>query len=69
MAKAIVRSVRANRAIQPVTTEAYLGYALWRLSPTVMKVIARLSGEGTLRYVENTSLVRTAMGWLKERTK
>lgn len=69
VAKAIVRSVRANRAIQPVTTEAYLGYALWRLSPTVMKVIARLSGEGTLRYVENTSLVRTVMGWLKERTK
>ncbi|EFV12059.1 SDR family NAD(P)-dependent oxidoreductase [Segniliparus rugosus] len=66
VAKAIVRSVSTNRAVQPVTAEAYLGYALWRLSPTVMRVVARLSGEGTLRQFERTALPQKVLGWLKK---
>jgi NAD(P)-dependent dehydrogenase (short-subunit alcohol dehydrogenase family) len=43
VAKAIVRSVQTNPAIQPVTVEAKLGYALSRLSPGLLRFSSRLA--------------------------
>jgi NAD(P)-dependent dehydrogenase (short-subunit alcohol dehydrogenase family) len=43
VARAIVRAVHTNPAIQPVTVEAKLGYALSRLSPGLVRLGARLA--------------------------
>ncbi|WOC14281.1 SDR family NAD(P)-dependent oxidoreductase [Gordonia sp. MP11Mi] len=62
VAAAIVRSVSTNRAVQPVTAESYLGYIVSRLSPTAMKAVARLSGEGALQRIEHTSFPHRLRG-------
>jgi NAD(P)-dependent dehydrogenase (short-subunit alcohol dehydrogenase family) len=41
VAEQIVAAVRKNRALVPVTAEARLGYAASRLSPRVMRLLAR----------------------------
>lgn len=58
VAAVIVRSVDKNRAVQPATAEAYLGYAFSRLSPTVMNIVARMSGDAILQRIERTSITR-----------
>lgn len=41
IARAILTAARTNPAVQPVTLEAHLTWALSRLSPTAMRLVAR----------------------------
>ena len=42
VANAIVSSVKKNKAVRPVTPEAYLLYGTSRIAPQVMRSTARL---------------------------
>jgi NAD(P)-dependent dehydrogenase (short-subunit alcohol dehydrogenase family) len=69
VAKAVVRSVHHNWAVVPVRPEAWVTYALSRLSPELLRLGVRLTGEETVetlvRLAERspvTPLVRRAAG-------
>lgn len=42
VATAVLRAVRTNRSVVPVTAEAKLGYALTRLSPGLLRALGRI---------------------------
>ena len=42
VAEQILRAVRDDIPVVPVAAEAKIGRALWRLSPTAMRALARL---------------------------
>lgn len=65
VAKVIVRSVRTNRAVQPVTAEAYLGYGVSRLSPTAMKAFARVSSGDFLSRLGHAALPGFVARWVQ----
>lgn len=60
--EAIVRAAEHDRAVQPVTAEAYAGYALSRVSPTLMRVVTRLSGDNMVRKLEHRPFVKRLLG-------
>lgn len=41
-AKAIVKSIRTGPPVLPVAAESRLGYAMRRISPTAIRLLARL---------------------------
>jgi len=51
VATAIVRSVHHNWAIVPVRPEAWATYALSRLSPELLRLVTRLTGEGSINLL------------------
>jgi NAD(P)-dependent dehydrogenase (short-subunit alcohol dehydrogenase family) len=51
-AKAIIRAIERDRPLVPVTAGAWGAYALSRLSPAVMRRLARVGGEDQFRLAE-----------------
>jgi hypothetical protein len=49
VAEAIVRAVRTNPAVLPVAPEAHVAHAMSKLSPAVLRRIARLDPERLAR--------------------
>ncbi|MBJ8342021.1 SDR family NAD(P)-dependent oxidoreductase [Antrihabitans sp. YC3-6] len=64
VARVIERSVRNNWAIVPVNPEAWLGYGLFRLSPTLLRTVASVASYGRI-----DSLITTARPLLDRLTK
>jgi NAD(P)-dependent dehydrogenase (short-subunit alcohol dehydrogenase family) len=52
VAVAVLRGVLANRAVVPVNAEAQAGYALSRIAPGVLRLLARRGDERALRRLE-----------------
>jgi NAD(P)-dependent dehydrogenase (short-subunit alcohol dehydrogenase family)/pimeloyl-ACP methyl ester carboxylesterase len=52
VAIAVLRAVLENRAVVPVNTEAQVGYALSRIAPSALRLLARRSDERTFRRLE-----------------
>lgn len=52
VAAAVLRAVRDNRPLVPVNAEARIGYALSRIAPPVLRVLARRSGERLFARLE-----------------
>ena len=52
VAGAVLRAVLANRAVVPVNAEAQLGYALSRIAPSSLRLLARRSDERAFRRLE-----------------
>ena len=55
VARVIERSVRNNWAIVPVNPEAWLGYGLFRLSPTLLRTVASVASYGRIDQVLNAA--------------
>jgi NAD(P)-dependent dehydrogenase (short-subunit alcohol dehydrogenase family)/pimeloyl-ACP methyl ester carboxylesterase len=52
VAAAVLRAVLANRAVVPVNAEAQVGYALSRIAPGSLRLLARRSDERAFRRLE-----------------
>jgi NAD(P)-dependent dehydrogenase (short-subunit alcohol dehydrogenase family)/pimeloyl-ACP methyl ester carboxylesterase len=52
VAAAVLRAVLANRAVVPVNAEAQVGYALSRIAPSSLRLLARRSDERAFRRLE-----------------
>jgi NAD(P)-dependent dehydrogenase (short-subunit alcohol dehydrogenase family) len=52
VARAIIRAIERDRPMVPVTAGAHGAYALSRLSPAVMRRVARAGGEDAFRWLE-----------------
>ena len=52
VAKAIIRAIERDRPIVPVTAGAHGAYALSRVSPPIMRQVARAGGEETFARLE-----------------
>jgi NAD(P)-dependent dehydrogenase (short-subunit alcohol dehydrogenase family) len=52
VAAAVLRAVLANRAVVPVNAEAQVGYALSRIAPGTLRLLARRSDERAFRRLE-----------------
>ncbi|MGH3157366.1 MAG: SDR family oxidoreductase, partial [Streptosporangiaceae bacterium] len=52
VAVAVLRAVLENRAVVPVNAEAQIGYALSRIAPGALRLLARRSDERSLRRLE-----------------
>jgi short-subunit dehydrogenase len=55
VAKAIVRAIEKDRSVVPVTAAAHGAYALSRISPAAMRVLARVGGSDPFVLVERVS--------------
>lgn len=65
VADAVARAVRHNLAIVPVRPEAWATYALSRLSPELLRLGARLTGEDAVELAARAAdlpLVRSVLG-------
>jgi NAD(P)-dependent dehydrogenase (short-subunit alcohol dehydrogenase family) len=52
VAKAVIRAVERDRPLVPVTAGAHVTYALSRISPAIMRRLARAGGEDLFRDLE-----------------
>lgn len=52
VALAVLRAVRGRRPLVPVNTEAWIGFELSRIAPGALRLLARRSGERSIRRLE-----------------